>query len=109
MAVLTVKIVGIEEDSVLVKYATENSALPIDEYDAVAYQPAAMGYSSVDAFLEGIKPGLLSMAEARDRKEAGITVDMSDWIGKEVKEVIATQGPAGPSQRTPQDDPEVEL
>jgi len=84
MAILNVKIVGIEGDSVLVKYATDNSAKSIDEYDAVAYQPKALGYSSVDQFIEGIKPSLLDQAMHRDNLEqVPEDLDLSDWHGHE--------------------------
>lgn len=84
MTTLSIKIVGIEEDSVLVKYASENSAKPIDEYAPVAYQPKAMGYTSLDAFIEGIKPGLLIEVIARDRIEsAPAELDLSSWEGHE--------------------------
>ena len=84
MAILNVKIVGIEGDSVLVKYATDNSAKSIDEYDAIAYQPKALGYSSVDQFIEGIKPSLLNQAMHRDNLEQiPEDLDLSDWHGHE--------------------------
>ena len=78
MAIIKVKIVGVEGDSVLVKYASENSAKKIDEYEAVAYQPALMGYSNLEDFIEGIKPGLLSQVEARDAAEQ-MNLDLTAW------------------------------
>lgn len=85
MTTLSIKIVGIEGDSVLVKYASENSAKSIDEYDAIAYQPKAMGYTSLDEFIEAIKPGLLVEVTARDKIEsAPAELDLSSWEGKEV-------------------------
>lgn len=82
MATINVKIVGIEGDSVLVKYASENSAKPIDEYDAVAYQPKVMGYNSLEEFIDGIKPSLLSLVETRDASEQS-TLDLSSWVDYE--------------------------
>ena len=82
--ILNVKIVGVEGDSVLVKYASENSAKPIDEYDAVAYQPKAMGYTSIDAFIEGIKPSLIAQVTARDNSEkVPEALDLNNWVGHE--------------------------
>jgi hypothetical protein len=83
MTTLNIKIVGVEDDSVLVKYATDASAKSIDEYDAVAYQPKLMGYTNVNDFLNGIKPGALAAATQRDNLEkvANIAVDLASWIG----------------------------
>jgi hypothetical protein len=84
MATLNVKIVGIDGDSVLVKYASENSAKSIDDYDAVAYQPKAMGYHTLEEFIEGIKPGLSAHVAIRDRQElAPEELDLSSWHGHE--------------------------
>lgn len=82
MTTINVKIVGVEGDSVLVKYASENSVKPIDEYNAVAYQPKSMGYNSLEEFIEGIKPGLLSLVEARDAAEKS-TLDLNAWVDYE--------------------------
>jgi hypothetical protein len=84
MTTLNIKIVGVEGDSVLVKYASENSAKTIDEYPAVAYQPKAMGYGSLDDFIEGIKPGLISQVVIRDKQEQiPEDLDLSAWHGHE--------------------------
>jgi hypothetical protein len=80
---LNVKVVGVEGESVLVKYASEYSAKSIDEYDAVAYQPKAMGYDSIEQFIEGIKPGLIAQVTLRDSTEQVKDVDFSAWIGHE--------------------------
>lgn len=80
---LNIKVVGIEGDSVLVKYASEYSAKNIDEYDAVAYQPKTMGYASIEQFIEGIKPGLIAQVTLRDSTEQSKDVDFSEWIGHE--------------------------
>lgn len=84
MTTLSIKIVGIEGDSVLVKYASDNSAKPIDEYDPIAYQPKTMGYTNLDDFIAGIKPGLLIEVANRDRIEsAPAELDLSSWEGHE--------------------------
>lgn len=89
MATINVKIVGVEGDSVLVKYASENSAKSIDEYDAVAYQPKAMGYHTIEEFVEGIKPGLLAQVLIRDRQEsAPAELDLSTWAGHESEHTV---------------------
>ena len=80
MTTLTIKIVGTEGDSVLVKFASENSANPIDEYDAIAFQPQAMGYTTKEEFIEGIKPTLLEQVIVRDKLENAETIDVSSWV-----------------------------
>ena len=80
MTTLTIKIVGTEEDSVLVKFVSENSANPIDEYDAIAFQPQAMGYTTKEEFIEGIKPTLLEQVIVRDKLENAETIDVSSWV-----------------------------
>ena len=90
--ILNVKITGIEGDSVLVKFSSENSAKNIDEYDAVAYQPKALGYGSIEAFVQGIQPALLDQAIHRDNLEkvAEAELDLSQWVGHESEHAFAT-------------------
>ena len=91
MAILNIKIVGSEGDSVLVKYSTENSEKSIDEYEAVAYQPKAMGFANLDEFIEGIRPSLLNHALYRDSVEklANHQLDLDSWVGHESNHVYA--------------------
>lgn len=79
MAKIYVKIVGAEGDSVLVKFASDNSAKPIDEYDAIAYQPKLMGYTNPDDFISGITPNLIKVVAIRDAAEAN-AANPSDWV-----------------------------
>ena len=83
MTTLSIKIVGVEGDSVLVKYATDASAKSIDEYDAVAFQPKELGCTTVDDFLNRIKDRLIMSALIRDKMEqvADIEVDFTSWNG----------------------------
>jgi hypothetical protein len=85
MATINIKIVGVEGNSVLVKYATDNSLKSIDDYDAIAYQPAGSGYNDVENFIEGIKMGLMFTAMSRDKLEqaANNPVDYASWVGVE--------------------------
>lgn len=111
MAYLKVKIVAVEGDSVLIKYATENSKKSIDDYPAVAYQPALLGYTDIDSFLEGVRPGMLAAAEARDRAEADVKLDFSSWVGNDkVFDVAPQPDPALPTQTLPHlTNPEVKI
>lgn len=82
MATVNIKIVGYEGDSVLVKYATDKSIRSIDDYDAVAYQPKAMGYTNVEDFLNGIKDSVLAACIIRDKLEtSNDDLDLSSWAG----------------------------
>lgn len=81
MAKIFIKISGVEGDSVLVKYSSDQSAKTVDEYDAVAYQPKLMGYSDVDSFIKGITPVLVKAVAVRDKAES-ITLDPSSWAGE---------------------------
>lgn len=94
MANVNIKIVGIEGDSVLIKYASENSKKSIDEYDAVAYQPKNMGYTDVNEFLDNIKDSVAQQCEARDKLETVDTsnTDISSWVGTDIThEVVVAQ------------------
>lgn len=95
MTTITVKIVGAEGDSVLVKYASENSLKPIDEYEAVAYQPKAMGFNTMKEFVDAIKPGLLPLVEQRDAAERS-TVDLTSWVDYQ-----SVSNVSAPAQITP--------
>lgn len=115
MTTINIKIVGVEGDSVLVKYASENSAKPIDEYDPVAYQPKAMGYITLQEFIEGIKPSLLTMVDSRDAAEQS-ALDLNSWVDHEsthnVEPIEPTQTLTIPAPLPTQlinETPEVEL
>lgn len=87
MANITIKIVGVENDSVLVKYVSEKSLKRIEQYDAVAYQPRLMGYNTLEEFIQGIKPSLLNMVEARDATEQ-TKVDLKAWKNYETTVIV---------------------
>jgi hypothetical protein len=79
MAKVYIKIVGIEGDSVLVKYSSDKSAKSVDDYAAEAYQPKLMGYTNLDDFIKGITPSLSIKVTARDAAEVNST-DLSSWV-----------------------------
>lgn len=121
MTTVNFKIVGTEGDSVLVKYVSENSLKPIDEYDAIAFQPKSMGYSTLQEFVEGIKPNLVALVETRDAQEQSTLNedDLSSWIDYEdshtatpVEPVVIQTTPNIPAALPSQemyDSPEVKL
>jgi len=91
MTQLTIKIVGTEDDSVMVKFVSENSAKPIDEYDAVAFQPKAMGFTTKEEFLNGIEQILLNQVIIRDKLESSPEPeDINTWADSQelTKEVV---------------------
>jgi hypothetical protein len=92
MSDLKIKIVGVEGDSVLVKYASVNSLKSIDDYPAVAYQPKQLGLASsnIDAFIEYITPTLAHYVAARDTAER-VEFDTSQWVGHETTHRIVDQ------------------
>ena len=95
MTTLTIKIVGTEDDSVLVKFTSENSAKSIDEYEAIAFQPEAMGYTTKMEFIEGLKPTLLEQVKVRDQLENSEGVDVTSWVDEQSIETDA-EGPVDP-------------
>ena len=92
MALLKIKVVDANEDSIILKYCTENSEKQIDEYDAVAYQPRSLGYATIEDFIKGIQPALLDQALHRDNleKTANVEMDLTMWIGHESEHAYAT-------------------
>jgi hypothetical protein len=86
MANVNIKIVGIEGDSVLIKYASETSKRSIDEYDAVAYQPKDMGHTDVNVFLDSIKDSVAQQCLLRDKLENVDTsnTNISSWVGTDI-------------------------
>lgn len=81
---IKIKIVGVEGDSVLVKYASAASLKSIDEYPAIAYQPKQLGLPStdLDEFIKYITPTLAQYVTARDASEK-VEIDTSQWVGHE--------------------------
>ncbi len=81
---LSIKIVDInkETNAALVKFASEFSQKPIDEYEAVAFSLENYNTSSPDAFLESIKPTIINAVKHRDYVESNpVNVNTTSWIG----------------------------
>lgn len=89
---LKIKIVGVEGDSVIVKYASVNSLKSIDEYPAIAFQPKQLGLASSDinAFIEYITPMVSEYVSTRDAAEK-VEIDTSQWVGHEATHQIVEQ------------------
>ena len=89
---LKIKIVGVEGDSVLVKYASVNSLKSIDEYPAIAYQPKHLGLEifDIDSFIKCITPALIDYVKMRDASER-VEIDTTQWVGHEATYQIIEQ------------------
>lgn len=84
MTNVEIKIVGIDEltKSILVKYASHNSAKPTDEYDAVAFTLGNYTATTQEEFIAAIYPSIQAQCEIRDADEkAHATVDVAQWVG----------------------------
>ena len=101
MSNIKIKIVEVDQatHTVLVKYCSDNSKQPIDDYPAVAFQTTNFNVTTRDEFIEAIRPQISLYVQQRDLAENPPTpLDISSWNGHEV-EVPATELP------TPQPQP----
>ena len=84
MSKINIKIVEVDQENhtVLVKYASETSVKNIDEYPAVAFQVTNYNVSSLEQFIEAIRPQVSLYVYQRDQAENPPTpVDLSEWNG----------------------------
>lgn len=84
MKKINIKIVEVDEStqSVEIKYTSERSLKPIDEYPSVVFQVSNYNVSNFDEFIEAIRPQLSLYVYLRDLAENPPNpVDMSDWNG----------------------------
>ena len=96
MSKINIKIVEVDQDShtVLVKYISEKSQKPIDEYPAVAFQVSNYNVANLNEFIEAIRPQISLYVYYRDLAESpNQTIDVSSWPGQSV-EVDAFELPA---------------
>ena len=106
MSKINIKIVEVDQENhtVLVKYASKTSAKNIDEYPAVAFQVTNYNVSSIEQFIEAIRPQISLYVWQRDQAENPPTpVDISSWSGHtvEVENWTPPVDPVQPSQVTP--------
>lgn len=84
MSKINIKIVDVDQSthSVIVKYASEHSKKPIDDYPAVAFQVSNFNVVTADEFIEAIKPQISIYAQLRDKQENPADyIDLSSWVG----------------------------
>jgi hypothetical protein len=68
--------------SIVVKFASENSTKPIDEYDGLAFNIANFTSVTPAEFIESIRPQLSKLVAARDQSEKIVnSIDISEWQG----------------------------
>jgi len=112
MSKINIKVVEVDQEtnSVLVKYTSEKSLKPIDEYPAVVFQVSNYSVSTIDEFIEAIRPQVSLYVWQRDQAEnPAKPVDMSNWEGHSTQ-VDAYELPAVPladTQLPPNANPEI--
>jgi hypothetical protein len=112
---INIKVVEIDQttNTVVVKYASENSKKTAEEYAGTAFQVGNFNVKNFDEFIEAIRPYVSLYVWQRDQAENPTTpVDISGWSGNsvEVDNYVPPVAPAAPTQVTPaQANPEVTL
>ena len=112
MSKINIKIVEVDQEShtVLVKYTSENSVKSIDEYPAVAFQVTNYNVSTLEQFIEAIRPQVSLYVWQRDQSENPPTpVDLSGWQDYETNVEAYTLAEAALDSQLPavQQTPEV--
>jgi hypothetical protein len=97
---INIKIVEIDQatQSVVVKYASENSKKNVDEYPGVAFQITNYNVKNLEEFIEAIRPQISLYVWQRDQAENPPTpIDISEWGGHEITvEAFELPAPADP-------------
>ncbi len=96
MSKINIKIVEVDQDShtVVLKYASEKSQKPIDEYPGVAFQVSNYNVANLDEFIAAIRPQISLYVYYRDLAESpNQAIDISSWSGQNL-EVEAFELPA---------------
>ncbi len=84
MSMISIKIVEVHQPSrsVVVKFASEHSARPIDEYDGLAFNVANFSSLTPEEFIESIRPQISKLVAARDQSERVVeSINVSEWQG----------------------------
>lgn len=96
MSKINIKIVEIDQNShtVVLKYASEKSQKPIDEYAGVAFQVSNYNVANLEEFIAAIRPQISLYVYYRDLAESpNQTIDISSWTGQSI-EIDAFELPA---------------
>lgn len=84
MSKISIKIVEIDQRSrsVVLKFASERSRRPLDEYDGIAFNVANFSSLTPEEFIEAVRPQISSIVLARDQAEQLVdTLDVTTWNG----------------------------
>ena len=84
MSKISIKIVEIDQRSrsVVLKFASENSLRPMEEYDGIAFTVANFNSLTPEEFIEAVRPQISSMVLARDQAEQLVDrLDVTAWNG----------------------------
>lgn len=84
MSNINIKIVEVDQatQTVLVKYTSEASLKPIDEYDAIAFQLTNYNAKTPEEFIKAIRPQITLYVQQRDLLEnVDNHIDLSSWSG----------------------------
>ena len=111
---INIKIVEIDQatQSVVVKYASENSKKNIDEYPGVAFQITNYNVKNLEEFIEAIRPQVSLYVWQRDQAENPlIPIDISGWVNHEAEVEAYTLAEAALESQLPvsQQNPEVQV
>lgn len=97
---INIKIVEIDQttQTVVVKYASENSKKNVDEYPGVAFQITNYNVKNLEEFIEAIRPQISLYVWQRDQAEnPAEPIDISGWDGHSVQvEAFELPAPAVP-------------
>jgi len=100
MSSINIKIVDVDQSTqtVLVKYASETSLNPIDDYSAIAFQLSNYNTKTPEEFIEAIRPQITQYVQQRDLLEnVDNHVDLSGWNGHSAEVVPHTVEPIQPA------------
>ena len=114
MSKINIKIVEIDQatHTAVVKYTSENSKKNIDEYPGVAFQVTNYNVTSLEAFIEAIRPQVSLYVWQRDQAENPPTpVNITDWNNYSAEVEAYTLAEAALDSQLPavQQNPEVQL
>lgn len=100
MSNINIKIVEVDQSTqtVLVKYASETSLNPIDDYPAIAFQLSNYDTKTPEEFIEAIRPQITLYVQQRDLSEnVDNHVDLSGWNGHSAEVVPHIVEPIQPA------------
>ena len=83
MSSINIKIDGFDQSSntILVKFASDLSLLPIDEYSSMGFQILDPNVSTAEEFIQSIRTAVTYHVAVRDALESHVTtLDLESWL-----------------------------